>query len=414
MHKRLNSSMNIQKVDTLINDWNSKYDLTNFKGFVDETIRDGLQCIQLISTKDETKRDIIEYMNSIPLITDIIVGMIGISDESDKNLGSLLEYVDTEKLTPWFLCRLNLDDVKKAEKFIPYNVGINLFIAISDIRLYVEDWDFETILNNLIEVVRYCKTKFKYVRVALEDATRASSDKLICAVKKLTELEVDRIVIADTVGVATPSSIENIFEAIHKVIPDFKNLKTSFEWHGHNDRGLAVANSLTSIQCGVRYVHGTMLGIGERNGNANLDTMMCNLYENYPDLDWGNIKSYFKYCWERFRDVLNNQYPYYGKNSNKSSSGTHCSAIIKAIKKGDITAAKQVFSIITPEMDDDLVSRMVLSNISGKTMLSFIFESKGIMLNKTELTQMMNYLKSNRFPIYFDELYQKYKLEFSS
>ena len=65
-------------------------------------------------------------------------------------------------------------------------------------------------------------------------------------------------------------------------------------------------------------------------------------------------------------------------------------------------------------MDDDLVSRMVLSNISGKTMLSFIFESKGIMLNKTELTQMMNYLKSNRFPIYFDELYQKYKLEFSS
>lgn len=395
------------KTDKLIYDWNEKLELSNFKGFVDETIRDGFQLIQLIDTNKETKKDIISYMNNINLISDVVVGMIGISEKNDQDIGGLLNHIDTDKLTPWILCRLNLDDVKKVENYIPKGVGINLFIAISDIRLYVENWDYETVLNNLVDIVKYCKRKFKYIRVAIEDSTRATEKKLIYAIQKLVELEVDRLTIADTVGIATPTGVENIFSAIHQAFPQFNSLKTKFEWHGHNDRGLAVASSLKSIECGASYVHGTILGIGERNGNANIDILMCNLYDNFRDENWEIIKDYYSYCWEHFSSLLNYIYPYYGENSNKSSTGTHCSAIIKALKKGDKETAKKVFSISSPYLDNNLIDRMVLSRISGRNMMSYILESKGINLNDSEKNKAFDYLKKNETLLNVDEFIQK-------
>jgi 2-isopropylmalate synthase len=191
----------------------------------------------------------------------------------------------------------------------------------------------------------YVRLVFPKSEFAIEDATRTRPEVLGEVVPRLVELGVDRIVIADTAGVATPRGIESIFDCIRSICKDISMGSTAFEFHGHNDRGLAVANSLQSILSGAQYVHGTMMGIGERNGNAALDTIILNL-SGYCDkmINWESLDKYYGHCERLFQKVVENSYPYYGRNSYTSSTGTHCAAIKKAIDLGRVDISRNLFS----------------------------------------------------------------------
>ena len=86
-----------------------------------------------------------------------------------------------------------------------------------------------------------------------------------------------RLCICDTVGHATPDGVRNLIQFTKNVIAGTGREDVGIDWHGHNDRGLGVVNSIFAIEYGADRIHGTALGIGERVGNAALDQILLNL-----------------------------------------------------------------------------------------------------------------------------------------
>src|SRR5262249_57022257 len=86
-----------------------------------------------------------------------------------------------------------------------------------------------------------------------------------------------RPTICDPVGPATPDGIRNLLKFTRNVLEGIGAPDVGIDWHGHNDRGLGVVNSVFAIEYGADRIHGTAMGIGERVGNAALDQILLNL-----------------------------------------------------------------------------------------------------------------------------------------
>ena len=113
------------------------------------------------------------------------------------------------------------------------------------------------------------------VMYVTEDTTRAHPDTLRRLYTAAIEAGAERICLCDTVGHATPEGVWNLVTYVRGIAAGAgRNVK--IDWHGHNDRGLGLINSLTAVYAGVERVHGTAIGIGERVGNTSIDQLLVN------------------------------------------------------------------------------------------------------------------------------------------
>src|SRR5215471_19684550 len=85
------------------------------------------------------------------------------------------------------------------------------------------------------------------------------------------------VVLCDTVGHATPNGAFHLVEFVVREVvkPSGENIRV--DWHGHNDRGLAVVNSIWALAAGAHQVHGAANSLGERVGNTAMELMLVNL-----------------------------------------------------------------------------------------------------------------------------------------
>jgi D-citramalate synthase len=128
------------------------------------------------------------------------------------------------------------------------------------------------------ETIRAAKRRRLAVNVYLEDwssGVREGSDYLYAMVKHLVALPVERIYLADTLGVLTPSEVTRYVETMVASWPD-----AHFEFHGHNDYGLATANCLAAVEAGARGIHTSVNGMGERAGNSKLAEVVAALHDH--------------------------------------------------------------------------------------------------------------------------------------
>jgi 2-isopropylmalate synthase len=237
-----------------------------------------------------------------------------------------------------------LIDFKRASGL---DFGLNLYISVSGIRMFAEGWDRADCERRLFECLQFGHAHFSRIRVALEDATRTPPEVLVPIVRRLTESQVSRITLADTAGVAMPGLARSLVGRLRAECSGLSNPAIGLEWHGHNDRGMAVASSIEALDAGVNHVHGTVCGIGERNGNMSLDTFMLNLTE-CPQIEeryrWDALGQYRRLICDRFDSALREAYPFFGESSFASATGTHVAAICKAIEMGREDVARQLFS----------------------------------------------------------------------
>jgi len=124
-----------------------------------------------------------------------------------------------------------------------------------------------TALQLAEECIVYARSKGAQVYIGAEDASRADPAFLADFFTLAETLGVIRIRYADTVGCLTPRNVER------KLVPLTARLRVPLEFHGHNDFGLASANSLAAIESGASAVSATVLGLGERAGNASLEQL---------------------------------------------------------------------------------------------------------------------------------------------
>jgi len=101
-----------------------------------------------------------------------------------------------------------------------------------------------------------------------------------------------RLCLCDTVGHATPTGAANLVRFAREVVKE-AGAQVELDWHGHCDRGLAVANTIAAIRAGASRVHGCAIGIGERVGNTPMDQLLVNLrLLGWIDNDLGALTEY--------------------------------------------------------------------------------------------------------------------------
>src|SRR5205814_5712232 len=151
------------------------------------------------------------------------------------------------------------------------------------------------------------------------------------------------------------------------------------DWHGHNDRGLGVVNSIFAIEYGADRIHGTALGIGERVGNAALDQIMLNLklLGELPDHDLTKLVLWCKTASQATRVPIHPQYPLVGSDAFRTATGVHAAAIIKAEKKGHNWLADRIYSGVPAGMFGK-EQEIEVGHYSGESNVVYWLHKRGI------------------------------------
>ena len=151
------------------------------------------------------------------------------------------------------------------------------------------------------------------------------------------------------------------------------------DWHGHQDRGLGVINSIAAYEAGADRLHAAGLGVGERAGNTPMDQLLVNLkLLGYlaPDRDLTDLMAYAQAV-SKYLDVpLPFNYPVVGHDAFETGTGVHAAAVIKALKMGDKFLANRVYSGV-PADDFGMEQRISVGPMSGKSNVIYWLEHHG-------------------------------------
>jgi 2-isopropylmalate synthase len=155
-----------------------------------------------------------------------------------------------------------------------------------------------------------------------------------------------RLCICDTVGHATPDGIRNLLRFTKNLLDGMGASHVGIDWHGHNDRGLGVTNTIFAAEFGAERLHGTALGIGERVGNAALDQVLMNLklLGELPGYDLSKLLLWCTLVSKATRVPIPYNYPLFGEDAFRTATGVHAAAIIKAETKGHGWLADRIYS----------------------------------------------------------------------
>ena len=134
---------------------------------------------------------------------------------------------------------------------------------ISDLKLGALGVSREEMLKRIREAVAFAAENRITVAYFGVDSTRADPAFFDQAYAAGVEAGAAEVVVVDTIGVATP-------EAVHELVSRTQKLGVPVHFHGHNDFGLATANAIAAVRAGARWIQGTINGMGERAGNANI------------------------------------------------------------------------------------------------------------------------------------------------
>lgn len=338
-------------LDDLIYDWNTS-DAPEKPArtieFDDETLRDGLQSPSVEDPDLESKVRILHFQAAIG-VQGADIGLPGAGPHVQRTVERLMLEIRDQKLKiqPNCAARTHENDIRPIAE-ISQRVGMPIevaaFIGSSPIRQYAEEWGIDWIVEQSTKAIRFAVSEGLPVMYVTEDTTRARPEDLERLYGAAIEAGATRLCIADTVGHATPWGARAVVRHVRS-IADRMSPEVKVDWHGHNDRSLAVINSIAAAEAGADRIHGCAMGIGERVGNTPLDLLMVNLrLMGWIGNDLTSLRDYVQFVSRVTKVPLIDQYPVFGRDAFRTGTGVHAAAIIKAKKKGDDWLADRVYS----------------------------------------------------------------------
>ena len=370
----------------LIFDWNE----VNRKGrilpknasFFDETLRDGLQNPSVVDPGVDEKLKILHLMEDLGIhVAD--VGLPGSSKRAFEDTLRICKEVVDCKMKIRVACagRTVVSDITpmiELSQRAGMPIEVYAFIGSSPIRQFVENWDVELIAKRSTEAIDVAVKAGLAVAYVTEDTTRSRPEVLTTLFRAAIDHGATRLCLSDTVGHATPDGVRNLIQFTKNVVAG-TGADIGIDWHGHNDRGLALENAIWAFEYGADRVHATGLGIGERVGNAQMELLLLNL-KLLGQLDGQDLTKLLEYCETIARAVkwdIPISYPLVGRDAFRTATGVHAAAVIKAFKKRDAELVDAVYSGIPAT----LVGReqaIEVGPMSGRSNVIYWLERRGI------------------------------------
>lgn len=221
-----------------------------------------------------------------------------------------------------------------------------VFIGSSPVRLYAEEWTLDSVLRHSCEAVEFAVRESLKVTYVTEDTVRASPQHIRVLMTSALEAGARRLCLCDTAGSAIPRGVVNLVRWVKGLLNEIGvGDEVGIDWHGHRDRGLAVANSLAAVEAGATRVHGTALGIGERVGNTPMELLLVNFkLLGWRDGDLTNLAKYVETVSKAVATPISVNIPIVGRDAFRTATGVHAAAVIKAQRKGQAWLADRVYS----------------------------------------------------------------------
>jgi len=377
------------KASDLIYDWNQVQPEALLKSrpvlLNDESLRDGLQSPSVRDPSIEEKIHILHLMEALG-INSLDLGLPGAGQRAAEHVEALAKEIVHQKLKIRANCaaRTHENDIRPIAEIVQ-RTGLNIeaatFIGSSPIRRYTEGWTGDFLLQTTQKALKYALSLGLEVMYVTEDTSRCDPAMVRHLYSTAINCGARAIVICDTVGHSTPAGafalVRFVIEEVVK--PSGENIRV--EWHGHCDRGFAVANSMSALMAGADCVHACALGIGERVGNTQMDLMLVNLklmaLSPWADQDLTKLKEYCEAVSNATGVSIPPNYPVVGEDAFRTATGVHAAAVIKAYKKKDIELANAVYSGV-PSHVFGMEQVIDVGPMSGKSNVIFWLESRGL------------------------------------
>lgn len=395
----------------LVYDWNTidpELTLPNRHiGFDDETLRDGLQSPSVSEPPVEQKIELLHLMDALGIDTADI-GLPGAGGTHAAGVELMAREIAEKKLKirPNCAARTHRNDILPIVE-ISQRVGIPIeactFIGSSAIRFFAEDWTLDKLLKLTEDAVSFAVGEGVPVMYVTEDTTRAHPETIRALYTTAIRCGAKAVCVCDTVGHSTPDGARSVVRFVKDIIEE-QGGNIRLDWHGHQDRGLGVINSIAAIQGGADQVHGSALGIGERVGNTPMDQLLVNLkLMGWIQNDLTRLGEYCEVASQACRWDIPYNYPVFGRDAFRTATGVHAAAVIKSYRKGDRELADLVYSGV-PAGQFGLEQVVEIGPMSGKSNVIYWLEKRGIEANDDRVSRIYDRAKQASAVLAHDEI----------
>ncbi len=353
----------------------------------DTTLRDGEQSAGAALNIDE-KLDIARQLERLRV--DVIEAGFPISSPGDSEAVRRIAK-EVRNLTVCALAHANKDAVDAAWQAVKeaQRPRIHVFLSSSDIHIAHQlKKSREQVLEAARSMVARAKGYLEDVEFSAMDATRTDPSFLYQILEATIDAGATTVNIPDTVGYTIPKEFCALIEGIFKNVPNIKKAVVSV--HCHNDLGLAVANSLAVLDCGVRQIECTINGIGERAGNASMEEIVMALRTRKDLLDYTtNVDTSQIHRTSRLVSDLTGM----SVQPNKAIVGANAFRHESGIHQDGILKERTTYEIMDPRDIGLFGTTLTLGKLSGRHAFKARLQELGYTLSEEEFSRAFTAFK---------------------
>jgi 2-isopropylmalate synthase len=247
-----------------------------------------------------------------------------------------------------------------------------------------------------ITFLRENKIKVLYDAEHFFDGFKSNKNYALQCLEKAFLAKADCIVLCDTNGGCLPSEIQKIVSEVNRFFKTkYPNEDIKLGIHAHNDSGCAVANSIVAVEQGCVHIQGTINGLGERCGNANLCSIIPALelklgIQVLPKGNLAKLTEISRQIDEIANVVPNDRQPYVGANAFAHKGGIHASAVSRVAKS---------YEHISPKLVGN-ERKILISELAGKSNILFKKHGLAVNLNEENISKIIKSVKQKEFEGY--------------
>lgn len=349
---------------------------TSSPHIIDSTLRDGEQAPGVVFTLEEKLR--IAALLEDCGVKEVEVGTPAMGDDEIRVIREIVQAGFRFDKLCW--ARAKESDIEESAKTGANR--INVSFSVSDIQLSAMGRDRNWVMKQIRTMISFARQRFDFIAIGAQDASRANRDFLHEFIAACLAEGVDRIRLADTVGILNPFSTAQLFSTVCEKFPF-----VDFEFHGHNDLGMATANSVTALMSGASSVSATINGLGERAGNACLEEIAAALKIS-SGIDSGihlaGMQELCRFVAQASSKPIHPSKPIIGEMICRHESGIHCNSLLKD------ELAYQPF--LSTEIGKS--TEMVIGRHSGGRVIKHFLGKQQISVNESHSSLLIEQVKA--------------------